>query len=389
MRPSAARSLRLQRRRRCPPASIGRARPAPGSRPSSAPGDGGSCAPRRGCGSRRRPRSTLSSSSVLTGLSDWQWAERKVVKSCVPDQHAPRPRAIASTSSGAPICQTLPALERRRRAAVEDPVEIAPPGAREARMPVVGDRLDLEHRHRVGPHQRVEPLAQPVRGQRLGDIDMRRHRQRMDPGVGPPGAMDRRPPRRSSGRSPRSSAACTDRPIACRCQPTNGPPSYSTVSRQRVMRGSCPRELRKPRSNSSSVIGALPGALERGSGGCAPSPQAMVSRSSSTSPGAPPPSTTLGREQLDPLARQLEPGAGEGREARTCRSISRRRPRPVDPRLVLADLGGVGDALLGLRTQRQAFELRKHLDHQLARQFAQALPSVAPAFLSIDRQLRA
>ena len=41
------------------------------------------------------------------------------------------------------------ALERRRRAAVEDPIEVAPADAREARVPVVGDRLDLEDRDRV------------------------------------------------------------------------------------------------------------------------------------------------------------------------------------------------------------------------------------------------
>ena len=63
------------------------------------------------------------------------------------------------------MCHTLPGVERRRRAAVEDAVEVAPPEAREARVPVVGDRLDREHRDRVGPHQRVQPLAQPVRRQ--------------------------------------------------------------------------------------------------------------------------------------------------------------------------------------------------------------------------------
>ena len=85
----------------------------------------------------------------------------------------------------------LAALDRGRRAAVEDPIEIAAPGAREARMPVVGDRLDLKHRNRGGPNQRIQALAQPVRGQRLGDIDVRRHPERVHPGIGPPGAMDR------------------------------------------------------------------------------------------------------------------------------------------------------------------------------------------------------
>ncbi len=40
-------------------------------------------------------------------------------------------------------------VERRRGAAVEDPVEIATADARETRMPVVRHRLELQHRDRV------------------------------------------------------------------------------------------------------------------------------------------------------------------------------------------------------------------------------------------------
>ena len=58
-------------------------------------------------------------------------------------------------------------VERRRRAAVEDAVEVAPADAGEARVPVVGDLLDREDRDRLRPHQRVQPFAQPVRGQRF------------------------------------------------------------------------------------------------------------------------------------------------------------------------------------------------------------------------------
>ena len=47
-------------------------------------------------------------------------------------------------------------VERGRRPAVEDAVEIAPADAGEARVPVVGDLLDLEHRDRMRPDQRVQ-----------------------------------------------------------------------------------------------------------------------------------------------------------------------------------------------------------------------------------------
>ena len=43
-----------------------------------------------------------------------------------------------------------------------------------------------------GPHQRVQPLAQPMRRQRSRDVDMRAHRQRMDARVGAPGGDELR-----------------------------------------------------------------------------------------------------------------------------------------------------------------------------------------------------
>ena len=59
-------------------------------------------------------------------------------------------------------------------------------------MPVVGDLFDFEHRDRLGPDQRVEAVAQAVRGERLGDVDVRGHGERMDPGVGAAGGGERR-----------------------------------------------------------------------------------------------------------------------------------------------------------------------------------------------------
>ena len=80
----------------------------------------------------------------------------------------------------------------------------------------------------------------------------------------------------------------------------------------------------------------------------------MVSRSSSTSPGSPVSLGALGGKQLDPFAPMLEPGAGKGGEALNLAHQLDRRTRPVDPRLLLADLGGVGGALLGLRNGIEA-----------------------------------
>ena len=99
---------RFQRLAHVVRAAIAPARPARGSRPSSAPGGGGSCAPPHRRGFPRRRGSTSSRSSVFTGLSDWQWAERKVVKSWRPISCA-APSRIASTSSGTATCHTRPA----------------------------------------------------------------------------------------------------------------------------------------------------------------------------------------------------------------------------------------------------------------------------------------
>ena len=79
---------------------------------------------RLGCGFPRRRARPSSLSSVLTGLSDWQWTERKVVKSWRPTSmcRALGHRLDVERHRDVPH---LAALERRRRAAVEDAVEIA------------------------------------------------------------------------------------------------------------------------------------------------------------------------------------------------------------------------------------------------------------------------
>ena len=90
----------------------------------------------------------------------------------------------------------------------------------------------------------------------------------------------------------------------------------------------------------------------------APSPQAMVSWSSSTVPGAPLPSP--GRAQhLHPLAAKLAPGAGKRRQPADMVVHLLPRLRPVDARLGLVDLRRVGDAVGGLRRELQRAALQR------------------------------
>jgi hypothetical protein len=118
------------------------------------------------------------------------------------------------------------ALERQRRAAVADAVEVAPADAREARVPVVGLGLAREHRDRLGPQPRVERFHQPERVSCLGDVDMADHRQRVHPAVGAPGAVQRRV--LAGDLEHRALDRFLHRgPWPCRCRPMNGPPSNS------------------------------------------------------------------------------------------------------------------------------------------------------------------
>src|SRR3546814_20065209 len=66
---------------------------------------------------------------------------------------------------------------------------VAPAPAAETRVEVVSRYLRLQDRHRLRPKLRVEPVHQPKRRDRLVDIDMRRHRQRVHARIGSPGGM--------------------------------------------------------------------------------------------------------------------------------------------------------------------------------------------------------
>ena len=80
-------------------------------------------------------------------------------------------------------------VERERDRAVRDPIQVAAAGAGEPRVPVVGDGLRGKYDHRVGAQQRVQSLAEAMRGEAFGEVEMRGHAKRMDPGIGSPGRM--------------------------------------------------------------------------------------------------------------------------------------------------------------------------------------------------------
>ena len=102
--------------------------------------------------------------------------------------------------------------------------------------------------------------------------------------------------------------------------------------------GSCPFGDRKA---AQQLVGAHRRACPArwtSVGRSAPSPQAMVSASSSTSPGSPLPSTASAASSLIRSPSCFEPGAGEGREGADLPLDLAAGPRPVDPRFVLAIL---------------------------------------------------
>ena len=146
------------------------------------------------------------------------------------------------------------------------------------------------------------------------------------------------PARRSCDRSPPRALCCTEGPWSCRCQPMNGPPSYSIVSRQRVTEGSCPSGSRSRAAvrRPSSRFGRRAGPSADGRN---LRRAAMFRQSSSTSPGLPEASLpALASSSLIRSPFALEPGPGEGREgadlaldllSRT--GASRSAPRPCRP----------------------------------------------------------
>ena len=99
----------------------------------------------------------------------------------------------------------------------------------------------------------------------------------------------------------------------------------------------------------------------------APSPQATVSWSSSTLPGAPRAPSQRRPQHLDARAFQIEPGAGKRREAADMIVHRLRWFQPRDAGLVLADLVGISDARSRLWRQgeRAPLQRRKRERHQI------------------------
>ena len=81
-------------------------------------------------------------------------------------------------------------IERRRRAAVEDAVEIMPLQRRHAGAEAVGHDLGRQDGDRLGLQMRVRRVADRVGAPLLGEIEMRHLVGRVNAGIGAPGAMN-------------------------------------------------------------------------------------------------------------------------------------------------------------------------------------------------------
>src|SRR3984957_8075331 len=82
------------------------------------------------------------------------------------------------------------ALERGRRPAVQDAVEIDPAAGRTPRVKSLGYALGAQHRHRTRLHMLVEGAADGFGVRFPRQVEMRDLRQRVDPGIGAAGAVD-------------------------------------------------------------------------------------------------------------------------------------------------------------------------------------------------------
>ena len=85
-----------------------------------------------------------------------------------------------------------PRIEGQRRAAIGDAIDIGPPGAGKAGVPVVRHRFARQDGDRGGPHSRIDCLHQAKGGDVFGDIGMGAHGEAMHPGIRSPGSMDYR-----------------------------------------------------------------------------------------------------------------------------------------------------------------------------------------------------
>ena len=75
-------------------------------------------------------------------------------------------------------------IQRQRRAAVGNAVEIGPPGAGKPRVPVVRLFHAVQHGNRIGPQMVVERFHQAEWGDVLGNVQVHSHAQGVDAGIG-------------------------------------------------------------------------------------------------------------------------------------------------------------------------------------------------------------
>src|SRR5690606_17225145 len=222
----------------------------------------------------------------------------------------------------------------------------------------------------------------------------------------------------------RSTDACTDGPWSWRCRPMNGPPSNSRVRAKRVTIQASrhcepPQASRQPGAGvrmAPDCFASLPmtngetspqhrphrdglAAQElvgchRGFAGTLDGQQSdrriparqgefLVKHRSRGAVYADYPRL----EHLDPLAVELEPGAGERGEGADFAFDELGGPGPVDPALGLVDLGRISRAELGLRLGFELVELGQRIDHQPGADLRQLGVEFA-AGLVLDRHSR-
>ncbi len=142
-------------------------------------------------------------------------------------------------------------------------------------MPVVGDDLARQDRDRVRAEQGIEALHQPEGGDRAGDIDMRAHAPRMDPGVGAAGAEHLH---RLTGEAV---DRLLDRLLDAGAVGLPLPAHEGAAVILHRQRKACharrvPAGMGKPRSSSADVMAPRPARWRRVGRSAVPLPQAMV-----------------------------------------------------------------------------------------------------------------
>ena len=151
-----------------------------------------------------------------------------------------------------------PMIEGRRLPAGKNAVEIAPSGGGKSGMRLV--------RHPPRPRivtgcpavSAFQRRHHPIGVELLRNIQMRHLAGGMDTQIGASRPWTGQAPPVSSAAAS-SSTCCTDSPLSWRCQPTkNGPPSYSTVMKIRLVMRPRPRCRRQAGCRSESRAPASP-----------------------------------------------------------------------------------------------------------------------------------